>query len=291
MAGVIRLGELLIGLTGSAHHRTYGRINVDGWIPVLLWDTAHHSGVAAQVERSAGPSPGGSLSKHAQTRTRSLQRPAMIGALAVGFVAATAGAAFSQERPPAGTAAPATVAPAAAAAAAAAAAPVDASGPAGSAAQLAALTGPLTVPPELVPPDGNVLGSVFTARGVQVYTCAAGAWTFTEPAATLTGRSVRPFRPVTAVHFRGPSWQSAEDGSLVTATLVKASTVAGSIPQLLLKAATTRGPGVFDGVTYVQRLATSGGAAPAGACTDGVSTGVAYRSVYRFFVAAPAAPA
>jgi hypothetical protein len=227
------------------------------------------------------------MSKHAQTRTRSLRRPAMIGALAVGFVAASAGAAFSEERPAAGAAVPAAAA--APAAAAPAAAPAAAAAPAGAvAAQLTALTGPLTVPPELVPPTGNVLSSVFTARGVQVYACTAGAWTFTEPAATLTGVTVHPFRPVTAVHFRGPSWQSVEDGSLITAVVVTPSPVAGSIPQLLLKSVTTRGPGAFGAVTYVQRLSTSGGAAPAGACTEGVSTGVPYRAVYRFFVAAPA---
>ncbi|HET9518734.1 MAG TPA: DUF3455 domain-containing protein, partial [Actinoplanes sp.] len=58
---------------------------------------------------------------------------------------------------------------------------------------------------------------------------------------------------------------------------------AGSVAQLLLKAATRRGPGVFGAVTSVQRLATSGGVAPSGTCTEGVRTAVAYRAVYRFF--------
>jgi hypothetical protein len=143
-------------------------------------------------------------------------------------------------------------------------------------------------PPALAPPAGHVLSSVFGAQGVQVYQCMAGAWTFLEPAASLTGRVKGPHRAErhTAIHFRGPSWESTNDGSLVEAKVVASSPVAGSIPQLLLQATRNRGDGAFGHVTYVQRLATSGGAAPTGACTDGRSTGVAYRAQYRFFVPA-----
>jgi hypothetical protein len=144
------------------------------------------------------------------------------------------------------------------------------------------------VPPALVPPAGQVLSSVFGAHGVQVYQCTAGTWTFLEPAAGLTGRVKGPDRAGrhTAIHFRGPSWESTEDGSLVEAKVLASSPVPGSIPQLLLQATRNRGDGAFGHVTYVQRLATSGGAAPTGACTDGRSTGVPYRAKYRFFVPA-----
>lgn len=138
-------------------------------------------------------------------------------------------------------------------------------------------------PPELAPPPGNVLSSVYRARGVQVYQCTAGAWVFVEPAASLTGVARGGLR--TAVHFRGPSWESTGDGSLVEAKAVANVPVAGSIPQLLLQASRNRGAGEFGAVTYVQRLATSGGAAPAGACAEGDTTGVPYRAEYRFYVA------
>jgi hypothetical protein len=59
-----------------------------------------------------------------------------------------------------------------------------------------------------------------------------------------------------------------------------------SIPQLLITAKTTRGTGVFGGVTFIQRLATTGGVAPATACTAGQTTSVPYRAVYRFFTKA-----
>jgi len=139
------------------------------------------------------------------------------------------------------------------------------------------------VPANLVPPAGNVLLSGYAARGVQVYRCTAGAWVFVEPAANLVGRLRGAW--VSAVHFRGPSWQSTDDGSLVEARAVANSPVTGSIPQLLLQATTTRGDGAFGKVTYLQRLATSGGAAPAGTCTDGATTGVPYQAEYRFYVA------
>ncbi|GAA2590018.1 DUF3455 domain-containing protein [Winogradskya consettensis] len=147
------------------------------------------------------------------------------------------------------------------------------------------LGGPPSVPAALVPPPGNTLTAVFKAKGVQIYGCATGAWTLTEPAATLAGLNLKPVRPATALHFRGPSWESDEDGTLVEGkTPVSApSDTPGSIPQLLVTAATTRGTGVFGGVTYIQRLGTVGGVAPATTCVPGDTTAVKYQAVYRFF--------
>jgi hypothetical protein len=163
----------------------------------------------------------------------------------------------------------------------------DASATPSAAVRADSFTGKLNVPSTLVPPPGNVLSSVFTASGVQVYNCVNGAWTFLEPAASLTGLSLTPPRPATALHFRGPSWESDQDGTLVEGTgpVSAPSDTPNSIPQLLLTAKTTRGTGVFGGVTYIQRLATSGGVAPATACTGTETTGVPYRAVYRFFKA------
>lgn len=148
------------------------------------------------------------------------------------------------------------------------------------------LGGPITVPPTLVPPAGNKLTAVFKAGGVQIYGCTSGAWALIEPAASLTGiTTVAPVKRVTALHFRGPSWESDQDGSLIegTSPVSAPSDTPKSIPQLLVTAKTTRGAGVFGGVTFVQRLATVGGIAPAGACTDGATTASTYKAVYRFF--------
>ena len=142
------------------------------------------------------------------------------------------------------------------------------------------------VPAPVQVPAGQVLVGDFLGTGVQVYRCTAGAWGFVEPAANLVGWTTRRPDFASAVHFRGPSWESTDDGSLVEAKVIASSPVAGSIPQLLLQSTGNRGDGVFGHVGYVQRLATHGGAAPAGACTDGRTTGVPYRAEYRFFTPA-----
>jgi Protein of unknown function (DUF3455) len=144
--------------------------------------------------------------------------------------------------------------------------------------------GSADVPPAVQVPPGNVLIGDFLGKGVQVYQCTAGSWVFVEPAANLIGWTIRPGNIATAVHFRGPSWESTNDGSLVEAKVVAASPVSGSIPQLLLQSTKTRGDGVFGRVSFLQRLATRGGAAPAGTCVDGQTVGVPYQADYRFFV-------
>ncbi|HET6533223.1 MAG TPA: DUF3455 domain-containing protein [Actinoplanes sp.] len=146
----------------------------------------------------------------------------------------------------------------------------------------------LDVPALLVPSADNRLDSVFRAAGVQNYGCPNGAWTLLEPAATLTGITLNPVRRDTAIHFRGPSWQSATDGSLVEGAAVAnaPSDTPNSIPQLLIRATLVRGAGTFGGVTFIQRLDTVGGVAPAGACTAGQTRAVRYTAVYRFFTAA-----
>jgi hypothetical protein len=86
------------------------------------------------------------------------------------------------------------------------------------------------------------------------------------------------------IHFRGPSWESIRDGSLVEARTVASSPVEGAIPQLLLQKTRTRGTGIFGDVTFVQRLDTVGGLAPTTRCMDGQTQGVPYTAEYRFFV-------
>jgi len=134
-----------------------------------------------------------------------------------------------------------------------------------------------SVPAAIRVPPGNRLIAALDAQGVQVYQCTAGAWTFLEPIAALGD-------PTSVIHFRGPSWESIRDGSLVEAATVASSPVPGAIPQLLLQATRTRGDGIFGDVTYVQRLDTVGGVAPTTACKTGQTQGVPYTAEYRFFV-------
>jgi hypothetical protein len=145
----------------------------------------------------------------------------------------------------------------------------------------AVATRPPVVPPELAVPAGNRLVAVLPATGVQVYQCTAGAWSFVEPVASLA----RGRHPV-AIHFRGPSWESIHDGSLVEGRAIASVPATGTIPLLLLQATRVRGDGLFGHTSYIQRLATSGGAAPTTACTDGATQAVRYTARYYFYAPA-----
>jgi hypothetical protein len=132
-------------------------------------------------------------------------------------------------------------------------------------------------------PEGNKLAGRYEARGVQVYQCPNGEWKPLEPAATLTDNTGKPVM----LHSRGPVWVSTIDGSAVEATPVDGATAdrPNAIPEILLKAKTTRGEGVLGKVTYVQRLQTEGGLAPAGTCTANTQVSVGYGAIYAFYTA------
>src|SRR4051812_19610524 len=147
---------------------------------------------------------------------------------------------------------------------------------------------PHGVPAALNPPADATLAAALPARGVQIYTCAipsaggAPAWTLKAPHAVL-GKG----HDVQAIHFAGPSWQ-AVDGSVVTGTKIAASPApdATDIPWLLLQAATHTGAGVFAAVTWIQRLDTETGAAPATGCDDahvGAEVLAPYAADYFFY--------
>jgi len=129
---------------------------------------------------------------------------------------------------------------------------------------------PPSLPAALNPPADATLAAVLPARGVQIYNCAvpaaggAPAWTLKAPHAVL-GKD----KDVQAIHFAGPSWQ-ALDGSIVTGARVASSPAPDgtSIAWLLLQASGHTGAGSFANVTWIQRLDTENGAAPATGCDD-----------------------
>ncbi|UUU26018.1 DUF3455 domain-containing protein [Streptomyces sp. DSM 40750] len=137
-------------------------------------------------------------------------------------------------------------------------------------------------PAALKVPDGNRLTRVLLAEGVQTYTCTDGAWKLLEPAATLWAKNDHSRRTV-ALHSRGPVWVSTVDGSAVNAAAVANSPKEGTIPELLLQSTATRGTGVFANVSYIQRLNTRGGVAPAAACTGADQVSVPYSATYAFY--------
>jgi hypothetical protein len=142
-----------------------------------------------------------------------------------------------------------------------------------------AAPGQAGVPTSLLVPAGNhLVVSLHVIQGVQVYTCTKGAWTFTEPDADM-GVSNRPIVLYTA----GPEWISTVDGSAVKGSPLASVSRTGTIPDLLVKAVSNRGSGMFGQVDYIQRLDTIGGLAPAGACTDGTITASQYFATENFW--------
>jgi hypothetical protein len=139
-----------------------------------------------------------------------------------------------------------------------------------------------------VPKELAVTGPVIArvhATGFQVYTVqpdAAGklAWKLKAPDATFHGD-----HGLSGKHYAGPTWESASDGSKVVGRKI-AEHPAGTdaIPWLLLEAASHEGQGVLSSVTYVQRLNTTGGKAPAAVgAKAGDEARVPYTADYVFF--------
>ncbi len=129
-----------------------------------------------------------------------------------------------------------------------------------------------------------------TPRRAEVpdYQCNATgtAWTFLHPEATLTAEDGTPI----IHHFAGPTWQSLDDGSSVQGTTIASRpSPSGAIPWLLLAAKNnTLGPQGGDmlfPITYIQRVHTTGGVAPATPCTPGVVQAVPYTADYIFYEA------
>jgi hypothetical protein len=147
-----------------------------------------------------------------------------------------------------------------------------------------------SVPAALAVPADQVLAYRWNARGVQIYSCLPGAadpthfeWHFKAPEANLfDARGRRRAR-----HYDGPTWQ-AEDGSTVVGAVQARDPGPDpdAIPWLLLSAATTSGQGKLSGTVSVQRIATSGGKAPAEGCAaaqQGEELRVPYTAQYVFY--------
>jgi hypothetical protein len=134
---------------------------------------------------------------------------------------------------------------------------------------------------------GNEVAFHGYATGVQVYRWNGTSWAFVEPVANLYAD--RGFHGQVATHFAGPTWES-NSGSKVVGRRVAGTGCtpdANAIPWLLLEKVTTDGPGVFDGVTFIQRVNTTGGVAPAApGAFVGEESRVPYTAEYFFYRAA-----
>jgi hypothetical protein len=184
---------------------------------------------------------------------------------------------------------------------------------------------PPTTPSIITPPAGNSAFLLGRAEGTQGYVClptsegaSTASWTVTNarPEATLFTSFGREF-PIIA-HFLSPdtnpneaapnplpfgsaTWQSSLDNSKVWAQVLHSNSIpagsdpscpnAGSIPCLLLESIGSQegaaGGKTMTKVTFIQRLNTNGGSAPADGCLVPGNVGeqalVPYTADYYFF--------
>ena len=143
-------------------------------------------------------------------------------------------------------------------------------------------------------PAGHHVAMDTIGTGTLTYGCKAKKddamayeWAFMGPDAQLNDRSGKQVG-----RYYGPpaTWEST-DGSKVTATqLAVAPAGNGNIPMQLVRANPAMGAGAMQGVTYIQRVAVQGGAAPNTPCnasTAGQQQTVNYQADYTFWRAAP----
>lgn len=169
-------------------------------------------------------------------------------------------------------------------------------------------TDPQQVPPGLEAPAGHEAFLRLPALGTQNFVCIATttgmSWRFTGPQATLFLRIFgTPLQQVTT-HFLSadpmgtarPTWQHSLDtsrvwGRVLASSIDPAYVEPGAIPWLLLEAAATSvgplGGSALARTTFIQRVNTSGGLAPASGCTDASHIGtqalVPYTTDYVFY--------
>lgn len=130
---------------------------------------------------------------------------------------------------------------------------------------------------------GNQLAFHAYAIGVQIYRWNGAAWELKAPDANLYAD--RNYRGQVGIHYAGPKWES-NSGSVVKASRLNGCDVdpTHSIQWLLLRKDYTEGNGIFNGVTFIQRVNTSGGLKPT---EPGMFTGeekrIPYTAEYYFY--------
>lgn len=141
-------------------------------------------------------------------------------------------------------------------------------------------------------PAGHKVAMETVGAGSITYECRVKAnttgdfeWFFVGPDARLNDRAGRQV----GKYFGPPATWESNDGSKVTgAQVAVAPAMAGSIPYQLVKANPAMGSGAMQGVSYIQRVATRGGVAPAmpcGAGNVGQKQVVQYQADYIFYTA------
>ncbi len=148
------------------------------------------------------------------------------------------------------------------------------------------------LPASVQVPAGNKVALETVGVGNITYQCNAKKdmadqfeWVFAGPDAALQDRSGKAIGK-----YYGPpaTWESNDGSKLTGAQVAVSPSSAGNIPLQLVKANAAMGSGAMSGVTYIQRVATKGGVAPAAPCNASVVGSkqiVNYQADYIFYKA------
>jgi hypothetical protein len=137
-------------------------------------------------------------------------------------------------------------------------------------------------------PTGNKVAFQAFGVGVQIYRWNGMSWTFVAPEAVLYADAGD--NGEVGIHFGGPTWQSNSGSQVVGTSIDHCTPDPSAIPWLKLQSVPelTGGPGIFGHVTYIQRLHTVGGTAPAvPGDFPGQVARVPYSADYVFYRAGP----
>jgi Protein of unknown function (DUF3455) len=129
---------------------------------------------------------------------------------------------------------------------------------------------------------GNKVAFHVYALGVQIYRWNGTSWVFVAPSARLFADA--EYHGEVGIHYAGPTWESHSGGKVIGSRLDGCAPDPTAIPWLLLQMVSTEGPGIFDRVTYIQRVNTAGGLPPTGPGPFiGAEAEVPYTAEYYFY--------
>lgn len=131
---------------------------------------------------------------------------------------------------------------------------------------------------------GHRVSSHVYALGVQTYRWSGTNWAFIAPEATLFADPC--YSREVGIHYAGPTWEANDGSKVLGARLAGCTPERGAIPWLLLGATSLSRRGRFANFTYIQRVNTIGGTAPAEAgLFIGDEARVPYTTEYYFYSA------
>ena len=115
---------------------------------------------------------------------------------------------------------------------------------------------------KLAAPADTKLAYHVYAKGVQIYRWDGDSWELYGPSALLSSDAAG--KSVVGTHYEGPTWETNSGSKVVGKVLDRCIADPNAAAWLLLTAMPDegKGPGVFHGVTRIQRVNVVGGVAP-----------------------------